>query len=363
MRVSEGETDAFVVAFDAEGRYEWDWVQGERSTDHVSSIASDGDGNTLVVGALGSGGYVRKLSSDGVELWSQSIPGYPAAVAVDTDGSVVVGGDYGSGSFGGPTRTAVDWVDVFVARYHSDGTYDWDQTFEGGNAARATSVAIDPTGHIVVGGWFIDQIDLGSGLKTSGRDRNGFLVALAGTGVPLWDVVFGGNGRDVVTSVAAEGSVWVTGNFQNSVDFGGGIRTSAGDRDIFVFQRSDSGEYRWDRTFGGSGRDEGVEVIVGASGSATVVGTHLGRFDFGGGFSDTPAGVRTGFFLGLSVDGAYAWDHRVDGAVMTDAAGNGSRVVVTGSFSGTRDFGGGPRTSMSGSVDVFAIVMEPRVLD
>ena len=75
---------------------------------------------------------------------------------------------------------------------------------------------------------------------------------------------FGGTSDDIAYGVALDGSgnVVIVGQFQNTVDFGGGALTSAGDRDIFVAKYSPSGAYLWARRYGSTSRRTALTTVA-----------------------------------------------------------------------------------------------------
>ena len=98
-------------------------------------------------------------------------------------------------------------------------------------------------------------------------------------------------------------------------------------------------------------------VAVDASGNVVLTGTFYGTVDFGGG-ALTSAGSGDIFVAKFGSGGAHLWSKRFgDGdyqygiAVAVDASEN---AIVTGYFFGTVDFGGGAFTS-AGSQDIFVV--------
>jgi hypothetical protein len=160
------------------------------------------------------------------------------------------------------------------------------------------------------------------------------------------------------------GNVLVTGSFQGAVDFGGGPLTSAGSTDIFVAKHSGTdGTHLWARRFGGASFDGASGVAVDGAGNVLVTGSFQGTVNLGGG-PLTSAGSTDIFVAKHSgTDGTHLWARRFGGTssdggvpdVAVDGAGN---VLVTGSFQGTVDFGGGPLTS-AGISDIFVLRLRP----
>ena len=105
------------------------------------------------------------------------------------------------------------------------------------------------------------------------------------TGKHLWSKGFGDGSHQAAEAVAvdASGNVIVTGNFEGTVDFGGGALTSTGSRDIFVAKFGSDGAHLWSKSFGAGDDQITQAVTVDASGNVIVTGWFYGTVDFGGG--------------------------------------------------------------------------------
>jgi hypothetical protein len=70
----------------------------------------------------------------------------------------------------------------------------------------------------------------------------------------IWSRSFGDSDDDIGRAVAVDGSgnVILTGWFEGAVDFGGGLLTSVGDRDIFLAKYDMDGNHIWSRAYGGA---------------------------------------------------------------------------------------------------------------
>src|SRR5439155_80341 len=174
-----------------------------------------------------------------------------------------------------------------------------------------------------------------------------------------WATRAGGTGGDLGQGVAIDGSgnVLVAGYFTGTADFGGGPATAIGSYDLFVAKYTGSGAYFWARHFGGTGLVVGQSVAVDANGDVAVTGYFTGTVDFGGG-PLTSAGSYDIFVMKLSgADGSPLWAKRF-GSPNDDigygvAVDAGGNVLVTGYFRDAADFGGGPLTSTYGGITLF----------
>jgi hypothetical protein len=116
-----------------------------------------------------------------------------------------------------------------------------------------------------------------------------------------------------------------------------------------------TGALRWAKSFGGAAWDNGEAVAIDGAGNTVVTGTFSGTVNFGGG-PLTSAGTSDVFVAKYGPDGSYVWSIHASAPSTATPQGivvdrNGD-VIVTGYFNGTADFGGGSLTS-AGSADIF----------
>jgi len=215
----------------------------------------------------------------------------------------------------------------------------------------------------VVAGYFWGTVNFGGGPLTSAGGPDVFVAKYSAANTHLWSKRFGGSRYDEARGVAvdASGNVVITGYFDTSVDFGGGLRSTAGGLDIFVAKLSGvDGSHIWSKSLGGSGSDVPNAVAVDGNGDVVLAGyfgdLFGGTTNLGGGLL-TSAGGEDMFVAKYSgATGAYLWARQGGGsgddeaaAVAVDGTGN---VVVTGHFRNTADFSGRSLTS-AGIDDVF----------
>ncbi len=360
----------------------WSQSFGSTGSDHGEGVAIDASGNVLVTGSftgtvdfgggglVGAGGtdiFLARYSATGVYQWSWRFGGTGSdagtSVAVDASGNVFVTGSFtGTVDFGGGGLVSAGGTDIFLAKYDADGTYQWSQRFGGTSTDVGYSVAADGAGNVFLTGFFNGTVDFGGGGLVSAGGNDIFLAKYDSNGVHQWSQRFGGAGGDFSTSIAVDGSgdVFMTGYFPGTVDFGGGGLVSAGGVDVFLAKYDASGVHQWSQRFGGVNNDPGYAVAVDDAGNVMVTGYFGGSVDFGGG-NLVSAGSGDVFVAKYDGSGTHQWSKRLGGtgsdtayAIASDAAGN---VFVTGSFSGTADFGGTPLVS-AGGIDVFVAMYD-----
>ena len=144
-----------------------------------------GGGNLSSLG--GTDIFLAKLDANGKPLWSQRF-GDPSAqaahgVAVDPSGNVMMAGSYeGNLNFGGGNLGRAGGIDAFVVMVDSDGNHRWSKHFGDSESQVATGVAVDPSGDVVVAGWFQGTVNFGDGPLSAADSKDVFLAKLSGSG-------------------------------------------------------------------------------------------------------------------------------------------------------------------------------------
>src|SRR5207247_1551733 len=146
-----------------------------------------------------------------------------------------------------------------------------------------------------------------------------FVAKYSPTGTYLWARTFGNGATGFLSSgnavaVDRSGDVLISGAFSNTVDFGGGPLTSAGTTDVFIAKFSGAGgAHLWSRRAGsypGAG-NSGKGVAADSSGNVIVTGTFSGTADFGTGpVAANGAGI---FVAKYSTAGLPLWTRATGG--------------------------------------------------
>lgn len=358
------------------GTFSWAKRFGNVIDQEARSIAVDTIGNVFLTGYVngsidfGSGpldggvgdAWVAKLEPGGSHLWSKRFVGASAqagqGIATDGAGNVFVTGYFnGDGDFGSGVLVSAGNADAFIAKLGVDGAPLWSKSFGGAGDDASQGLAVDSAGNVVVTGHFNGSVDFGGGALTSAGNSDIFVVKLGADGTHLWSKRFGDPSYQSGQGVAVDsaGNVLITGFFNGAIDFGGGPLASAGNKDVFVAKLDPGGAHVWSKRFGDADVQYGQSLAVDDAGNVIITGTFSGTIDFGGS-SFVGAGTGDIFLAKLDSNGAHMWSKRFgdadaqDGAsVAVDIAGN---VLLTGTFAGTVDFGGGPLASL-GVSDMF----------
>jgi chitodextrinase len=329
--------------------YGWDFGDGTSGTGSIVNHAYSASGSKTVTLTVtdNSGARTSDLAfvnvleqASGQHAWSMGFGGSSLSdsvivnsVATDANGNVVITGQLEArADFGGTWLTSAGDRDVFVVKYSSSGAYLWSKRIGSTGSDLGSGIGVDDSGNVVVIGQFQGTVDFGGGGLTSAGGSDIFVAKYSSSGAHVWSKRFGGTGNDSGNAIAVEsnGDVVLTGffgYFGSAVDFGGGPYTSAGGMDIFVAKFSASGAHIWSKPLGGTGQDTGLSVAVDDGGNVAVTGYFQGTVNFGGG-SLSSAGGNDIFLAKFSDSGAHVWSKRFGGT--SDDRGTGVAVAGTG---------------------------------
>jgi hypothetical protein len=274
--------------------------------------------------------------------------------------------------FGGGALFSAGGADAFLVKYSSSaGAHVWSKRFGSTGTDMGTAVGTDSLGNVVMVGSFDGTIDLGGGPFTSAGGRDLFVAKFSPAGQHLWSKQFGGTSGEDARGVAVDGAgdVLLTGQFLNTISFGGPALTSAGYEDIFLAKLSGvSGGHVWSKRLGSmSAPDFGYGVAVDGSGNVAITGFFAGSVNFGGGAF--LAQVYDIFVAKYSSAGAYIsarrygdpaglYSSQYGDAIAMSSSGT---IFITGHFVGTLDFGAaGQATSIfAGGSDAYLADVGP----
>ncbi|MFV8751746.1 nucleotide-binding protein [Nannocystaceae bacterium ST9] len=310
----------------------WALGFGDDRVQATRSVAFDPQGNVIALGdfegEVGYGGapliataskadlVVSKHDVYGNPIWSvragDSSNQYGAKLIVDGEGSLILlARTYGSVDFGGGPRTAKGAGDLLVVKLDGEGRHLWSRIFGSSDPERAERVVVDAQGDVFLTGTFTSTVDFGGGVMTSAGMRDAFVVKLDGTtGDHLYSRRIGGPGDDYGfgIDVAEQARLVIAGRFQASIELGQTL-ISAGGKDIYLAELDEFGLPNWSRSFGGEGDDEIHDLRVQANGDLVLLGSMSATIDFGGG-ALVSAGLRDMFVATLDGQGNHVWSTR-----------------------------------------------------
>lgn len=365
-----GSGDALLVKFGPTGQRLWSTYYGGTDWEAAHAVAADASNNIYIAGetwstnaiaTLGAhqtslqgetDAFLVKFNANGTRIWGTYFggtgPDYGYALTIDGADAPVIGGS--TFSNGMATTGASDMIydgtgDGFVAKFNANGVRQWSTYLGGGWTDQVTGLTNDGTFFFAAG-----RTASPSGIATpgthdtslsSGSSSDGFLVKYSGLGQKLWGTYYGGAGLEYNMDCVAEqgtGVVYLSGTTSSTSAIATPFAyrtTLSGPEDGFLARFNSYGTRLWGTYAGGSGTDQVLAVAFGAYGRIVITGN-----------TDSPDGIATSnahqTSLAGSSDawlscfntsgnrlwGSYFGGTAYDGA--TDVAVQGLDVVITG---------------------------------
>lgn len=379
--VSAGMNDVVVGVLDVNGAPLWSRSFGDFDDQIATGVAIDKNDNTTVVGTfkgtLNPGGgllssaslssfdvFAARYDALGNHLGSNKFGDnnnqFAQDVVVDVDGNVIIVGFFnGAIDFGCMNSLgAMGSYDMFIAKLKPDLTCLWNKRFGTIDATRAIAVAVDSQSNVIVTGRFHGTIDFGdpSGPKTSpDATEDIFAVKLSTNGDPIWGKMFvcSGNPDSRSIAIAADDSVYMTGNFTGSLNFVSGdnpMLVGTDLKDAFVAKLDPAtGDAVWSRSFGEVGDQSGEGIAVTPDGHVFVTGGMAGAAPFGGKMLQS-AGGKDLFVLQFDAQGTpqcgIRFGDAADQSGKTLTVDNQGQLVLGIDYQGTLNLGCATRTSL-----------------
>lgn len=258
-----GDQNGWSVSIDAAGYAYIAWeFQNTVMPDPFSSVSFTSVNNSadmLIVKLTPTGTYVNAWMMGGT--YAQQ----PLSLSVDNTGHVILTGNTTSTVDFDPSgavynlTTPLSQLDMFVASYDTNGTFNWAFLIATGTQIQGEHVECDNNGNMFIIGSLVDTADFnpGAGTNIMASDQYGdsYIVSYDSTGAYRFSFLIGAAlNNDVINdlSVDASGDVYLGGAFYGVNDFDPGpgydtIRTyNYGQTTAaFVAKYSNSGAHQW----------------------------------------------------------------------------------------------------------------------
>lgn len=256
--------------------------------------------------------------------------------------------------------------------FAQNSSFHWAASFGSTLADLGKSAATDNFGSVYTLGEFRGTVDFDPSATTLTLSSNGsadlYLTKTDVNGNTLWAKSIGGTSAEKAGAITldAAGNIYITGSFQNTVDFDPSTSasnlTSVGAYDVFVLKLNSTGNYVWARNMGGTSADEGNCISVSSTGDVYTTGFYNSTADFDPSILSFNLNSVSGndiFVCKLTSSGNFAWAKSFGGSsneIGLSITTNTNGIFFTGYFQGTVDFDpniGVNNLNSSGSNDPF----------
>ncbi|MBV9992718.1 MAG: hypothetical protein JOZ72_15670 [Alphaproteobacteria bacterium] len=192
------------------------------------------------------------------------------ATVVDSSGNVYVVGN-ATGDFGNQINQGSQ--DTYLTKYDSAGNVQWTQLLGSAGTASAYSLALDPTGGVVVAGSTTGTVMQGA---VADGNADSFVAKYDATGNQTWakQIQTLANNQAASVSVDATGNVYIGGQVKGVIGKG---QSNNGGLDAYVAKLDNKGKTVYEQQYGTSGTDSAAATATTSDGGlvvASVVNGH-----------------------------------------------------------------------------------------
>ena len=256
---------------------------------------------------------------------------------VDGNGNIYVVGN-ATGDF--DTQLGAGSQDVYLTKYDSAGNQQWTELLGSAGTASAYSLAVDPTGGVVVAG--ATNADLSTTAVANGNNDS-FVAKYDANGNQTWTTQIQtlANNQANAVSVDASGNVYIGGQVSGVIGAG---QTNAGAADAYVAKLNGTGKLVYEQQLGTAGNDTVAATAVTAAGDLMVASVQNGHAILskyaGGDATAAPSwqvdlgDLGGGTIAGLTVSGDQVY---VSGTTQNTALDAGGAATVVNPSSGGSD--------------------------
>ncbi len=269
-----GGTDIFLTKFDSTGNIIWSKQLGGSGDDWGYRMKIYNDEIYLTGGTSGSlydntfGGYwdviLLKLDLSGNNLWAKQYGGggaeYATSIEIDSSGNIYLGGLTQASSLGGN--------DMLLLKYDSSGNFIWDYRFGSSGHDRMEEMVIDSSDNIhTIGYIYSPNYQIGdvlySKINTDGQEITSKIFSTGITAYPT-DIILDTDENPIIMG-------WIRDSFDGNL--------YQGEKDTFIVKLDENNEILWSKQIGTSGSEEsGATLMLDQAGNLIFICSTSGSF-------------------------------------------------------------------------------------
>lgn len=332
--------EIFLGKFDLNGNCQWLIGGGSEGDDHGYDIVTDTAGNVYLTGFISDNHLV-------------GTPAYFGSISVPL-----------------PYFDSL----AFIAKISPSGNWVWVKTFgEALDGERDNKIGIDPAGNLYVVGGFKGLVEFSPSVsKVSKGGVDIFVAKFDSNGNLLWVETTGSTLDDRANNLAIDkfGNIYITGEFRDKVAFGSDTLNNnggPGGRDIFVAKMRPDKTWVWAKKAGSNkGGDRGNGIVINHKWNIFV----CGQFNGNAKFKDTTLSNNSDslqiFVAAIDTNGKWRWAMQAGGTYSDRATGiacdDSCNVYITGFYESTAYFGAQSVTSL-GKKDIYVAKVKAPCFD
>lgn len=370
---NRGANDFWIIKYNSSLAIQWQKTFGGTSGEGANAVAELSNGDILVCGGSASGisgdktaanyglddYWLVKLTSSGAFIWDKTYGGSNSDVAtsmvVDASNNIYIGGVSSSNSGAIKSENSRGGNDYWILKLDSAGTKLWDKTIGGSGGENLGAITLD-NGDIVIQGISNSNISGEKSDNSFNSSTDIWMVKVNNSGTILWDKTFGGDDFEMIGNVIIANNGYY---YAICSSFSGitGVKTEAarGIADIWVIKVDASGNLVWDKTLGGSGTENGINLFMSDLNQLIIFGSSDSNIS--GDKTENSKGLQDGWILSLDTNKTLLWQKTIGGAA-TDLMYSVNEIA-TGYYvltlSSTSNISGDKTQNSKGSEDYWLV--------
>lgn len=259
--------------------------------------------------------WILMQNSTGSPMWQRTIGGAQSDVCKSicvTDSGIMAGGVSYSGISGDKTETNRGIGDYWLVKLNGSGIIEWQKTIGGNGLDVLTSVANTSDGGYVVGGWSDSNISGEKDDNARASSIDYWIVKIGATGLIEWQKTFGGEGVDNLNVLKQTSDAgYILGGSSSSSNSFDKTGECRGLSDYWILKLDSAGNIVWQTTAGGSGNDQLTDLVECPDGSFIAIG--YSSSDISGDKTENSRGSSDYWIVSLHPDGTLGWQRTIGG--------------------------------------------------
>jgi predicted secreted protein len=264
-----GSSDYWLIKIDSAGNMLWNKTYGGSLAESENAMVQTSDGGYALAGSTTSFGagsmdaWLVKTDTAGNMQWNKTYGG----TGMDMGVSVFQTSDGGYALTGFTTSFGAGGMDVWLVKTDTAGNMQWNKTYGGTGTDYGFSVVQTSDGGYAVAG---PTTSFGAG----GQDV--WLVKTDAAGNMQWNKTYGGPLAEWMDQMilTVDGGYAIAGNTKS---------WGAGGQDVWLVKTDAAGNMQWNKTYGGTGTDDGFHMMQTVDGGYAIIGS---TNSFGAGDND-----------------------------------------------------------------------------
>lgn len=359
------------------GEIEWQKTYGGSGDEIARGVIETSDGGYAVIGYTNSTDgditdkslsendfWVLKLDINGNIQWQKTYGG-----SGDDKGRAIIQTNDGGYAITGPSMSSdgdgsqnKGFHDHWLVKLDQQGNIQWEKSYGFSGHDHSHSLFQTNDGGYFIGGYLDVTASNGEGNETITSKitrKHGvgefWAQKLDANGNLQWRRYFGGSSNDRIYKVLRthDDNFLLVGSSESN-DFD--IKNTNGSYDVWVVKINNDGSLLWEKSFGGSGIDDGYSAVKTDDGNYLIAGTTISN----DGLVSNPKGNADVWVLKINDNGDLLWEKSFGGSAFDSASAISQSTNIFSSYliAGNSKSGDGDLKSNNGENDFWVFKID-----